>query len=192
MKKMSYAVTLVTIAAAFFIASAVAAPTQQDKDRMSPGKMDMSAMMSEPHHQLAMAYKENMVNFAKALQQATAGTGVVNVPFARAAVAEMRRSFDLMQQHHMDHMKAMDGKMKDMDDKMKSDMAGMKKDMEAHEMAIKDDLIALEKEVQSVAPDSGKISSYVGDLLTNSDAKCKMCADMMEHKMADPKDHNMN
>src|ERR1039458_2905043 len=174
------------------LAAARTALSQQDKDKMSQGMMDMSAMMNEPHHQLAMAYKENMVNFAKALRQATTDTNTVNAPFARDAVAEMKRSFDQMQEHQQDHMKTMDDKMKAMDEKMKTNMAGMMKQMEAQTGAIKEDLAALDKEVQTSAPDSKRISSYVDDILKNCDSMSKMRGDMMQHKMDEPKDHKMN
>jgi|CZKC01.1.fsa_nt_gi hypothetical protein len=192
MKKLFYVIALLAIVATTSIAGAVAATSQQDKDKMSQGMMDMSAMMNEPHHQLAMAYKENMVNFAKALRQATTDTNTVNAPFARDAVAEMKRSFDQMQEHQQDHMKTMDDKMKAMDEKMKTNMAGMMKQMEAQTGAIKEDLAALDKEVQTSAPDSKRISSYVDDILKNCDSMSKMRGDMMQHKMDEPKDHKMN
>jgi hypothetical protein len=192
MKKLFYVMTLSAIVATTLIAGAVGTSARQDKDKMSQGTMDMSAMMNEPHHQLAMAYKENMVNFAKALRQATTDTNTVDAPFARAAVAEMKRSFDQMQEHHQDHMKAMDGKMKAMDEKMKADMAGMMKDMDTKTAAIKEDLAALDKEVEAGAPDSKRISSFVDDLLKNCDGMSKMHGDTMDHKMADTKDHKMN
>lgn len=185
MKKLSYALTFATIAVTILFASSVAANNKQDKDKMSEGMMDMSAMMNEPHHQLAMAYKENMVNFAKALQLATANTTTVDAPFARVVVTEMRRSFDQMQEHHHSHMKLMD-------EKMKMNMADMMKTMETQVGAIKDDLAALEKEVQASAPDSKNISKYVEDLLKNCDSMSKMHDDKMEHKMGAPNEHKLN
>ena len=43
-----------------------------------------------------MAYHQNRAAFAKAVQGQTARANSVNVEFARAAVTEMRRSFDQM------------------------------------------------------------------------------------------------
>jgi len=185
MKKLFYGIALSAIAATTLIASAAGTSAHQDKDKMAQGMMDMSPMMNEPHHQLAMAYRENMVNFAKTLRQATTDTTTVNAPFAHAAVAEMKRSFDQMQEHHKDHMKAMD-------EKMKADMAGMMKDMDAKTEAIKQDLAALDKEVDTSAPDSKRISSLVDDILKNCDGMSKMHGGMMDHKMPETKDHKMN
>ena len=193
MKKLSYVVTLAAIAATILIVTAVAATSQQKPGEMPHGKMsqhqqgmmDMSAMRQEPHHLLAMAYKDNLVNFAKALRHQAAAATTVNPEFARPAVAEMKRSFDQMQQHHQDHMKTMD-------EKMKAQMADMMKQMDAHHLAIQEFLAALDKEVHTSAPDSKSISKYVTELLKHCDGMSKMHGGAMDHKMAGPKDHKMN
>ena len=174
------------------ITSAAAATSHQDAGGMPQGTMsknqggmmDMSAMMQEPHHQLAMAYKQNLENFAKALRDEAAKTTTVNPEFARDAVSEMKRSFDLMQQHHQDHMKTIN-------DKMKAHMSDMMKQMEAQDAAIKEALAGLDKEVQNSAPDSKNISNYVDAILKNCDMS-KMHGEMMKDPMAQPTDHKMN
>ncbi len=198
MKKLPYILTLATIAATILIVSGAAAISQQGRSGMpqsseqSQGKMpqhqqgmmdmmDMSAMMHEPHHQLAMAYKDNLANFAKVLRQGAVDTKTVDPDFARAAVAEMKRTFDQMQQHHQGYMNAMD-------EKMKAQMAGMMKQMDAHHLAIKEGLAALGKAVQTSAPDSQSISKYADDILKNCTSMSKMQGEMMNHKMAGPTD----
>lgn len=174
------------------IPGAAAATRHQDTGGMPQGTMsknqggmmDMSAMMQEPHHQLAMAYKQNLKNFAKALRDEAAKTTTVNPEFVRDAVSEMKRSFDLMQQHHQDHRKKMD-------DKMKAHMSDMMKQMEAQDSAIQEALAGLDKEVQNSAPDSKNISNYVATILKNCDMS-KMHGEMMKHPMAQPTDHKMN
>ncbi len=174
------------------VTDTLAATNQQEQGGMQQGAMaknqngmmDMSAMMQEPHHQLAMAYKKNLENFAKALQQEAAKTATVNPEFARAAVAEMKRSFDLMQQHHQDHMKTID-------EKMKAQMSDMMKQMETQDMAIKESLARLDKEVHNSAPDSKNISTYVDDILKNCDMS-KMHGEMMSDKTAAPAKQPMN
>jgi hypothetical protein len=199
MKKPSYGVTLATIAATILIVSGAAAISQQGHSGMpqsseqsqgkvpehQKGMMDMSAMMQEPHHVLAMAYKDNLVNFAKALHHEANQTKPINPEFARTAVAEMRRSFDLMQEHHQDHMKAMD-------EQMKSHMADMMKQMDAHHASIGEHLTALEKEVHAAAPDSKGVSEHAAEILKQCDGMSKMHGGMMEHKMEAPKDHKMD
>jgi polyhydroxyalkanoate synthesis regulator phasin len=187
-----YTIILAIISMMIPMKSMVAATSPQERSGMpqstmtknQDGMMDMSVMMQEPHHQLAMAYKQNLESFAKALRDEAAKTATVNPEFARAAVAEMKRSFDLMQQHHQDHMKTID-------DKMKAHMSNMMKQMEAQDAAIKEALAGLDKEVQNSAPDSKAISQYVDDILKNCDMS-KMHGEMMKDPMAQPTDHKMN
>ena len=199
MKKRSRAVAFATMVAMILIVSGAAAISQQGSSGMPPGSnpspgkmpqhhqemMDMSAMMQEPHHVLAMAYQANLVNFAKALSQKAAEAKTVNPEFARAAVAEMKRSFDQMLQHHQGHMKAMDGK-------MHAPMADMMKQMDAHHSAIQEHLAALDKEVQTSAPDSKGISTHIAEILKQCEGMSKMHAGTREPKMAGPKDPKMN
>jgi hypothetical protein len=198
MKKSSHVLTLATFAAAILVVSGAAATSQQKPGEMphgkmaqhQPGMMDMSAMKEEPHHVLAMAYKDNLVNFAKALHHEASQTKPINPEFARAAVAEMRRSFDRMLEHHQGHMKTMD--MKAMDEQMKSRMADMMKQGEAHHTAIGEHLAALEKEVQAAAPDAKDVSEHVAEILGQCEGMSKMHGGAMDHKMAAPKEHKMN
>jgi len=199
MKKLSYVGTLGTIAATILIVSGAAAISQQGHSAMPPsstqsqgtmpqhqqGMMDMSAMKQEPHHVLAMAYKDNLVNFAKALHHHAAMAKTVNAEFVRAAVAEMRRSFDQAQQHHQAHMKTMD-------EKMKAQMADKMKQMDAHHAAVQKHLTALETEVQAAAPDAKGVAEHVAEILKECEGMSKMHGGTREHKMAAPKDHKMD
>lgn len=156
----------------------------QGMKEMSHDHMMMN-MANEPHHVLAMAYKDNLMNFAKALREQAAKAKTVDLEFARAAVAEMKRSFDQMQEHHQDHMKTMD-------ETMKTQMADMMKQMDAHHSAIQEHLAALDKEVQTSAPDAKGISTHVAEILKQCDGMAKMHGGSMEHKMAGPKDGKMD
>ena len=191
MKTLSCVVTLATIAATILIVSGTAAISQEghsgisQHSKQSRGMMDMSAMMQEPHHVLAMAYKDNLVNFAKALRHHAVEAKAVSPDFARPAVAEMKRSFDQMQQHRQDHMKTMD-------EKMKAQMSDKTKQMDAHHLAIQEHLVALDKEVHTSAPDAKSISSNISELLKQCDGMAKMHGGAMDHKMARPKDQKTN
>ena len=202
MKKLSYRMTVATVAATILIASGAAAISQQERREMplsgnqSQGNMphhqqgmadmmDMSAMRQEPHHVLAMAYQESMVNFAKALRQHAAEAKTINPEFARAAVEEMKRSFDRMHQHHQDHMKTMD-------QMMKAQMADMMKQMDAHHAAMREHLAALEKEVHASTPDATRISMHIDEILKRGNGMANMHGAGMEHRMAGPDDHKMN
>ena len=163
------ATVLMTLSLGAFsaMASQSAAPA---KRAMSHDHMMMAA---EPHHVLAMAYHQNLLAFTKALQEQTARSSSVNVDFARAAVAEMRHSFDQMQQHHQ-AQKAM------MADHMTPPMSETMQRMETQLTALGEHLTALESEVGAATPDPKKVSSHTSAVL-------KQCADMSAmHDTAKP------
>jgi leucyl aminopeptidase (aminopeptidase T) len=199
MKTLSDVVTLAAIAATLLIVSAAPAICQQGHgDMPSHGAqpqgatpphqhdmMEMSAMHQEPHHVLAMAYRDNLVSFARALQHQAGQAKTVDPEFARAAVAEMKRSFNQMEQHHQDHMKTMD-------DTMKAGMADTMKQMDAHNAAIKEHLAELDHDVHTSAPDATSVSQHVAEILKHCNGMSKMHAGTMDHKMAGPKDPMKN
>jgi|CXWL01.1.fsa_nt_gi hypothetical protein len=133
--------------------------TTQHSDATKPGmqaKMDMShdhmKMASEPHHVLAMAYHQNLATFAKALHEQTMAADPLNLEFVRAAVSEMRRSFDQMKQHHQDHMKGMST-----DEHAK--MTSMMEKMGTRQADMNTQLTDLEQEIRSSKPDPKKVSA---------------------------------
>jgi hypothetical protein len=150
--------------------SATAATPEQAVSATKPamGKMEMSPdhmmMATEPHHVLAMAYHQNLAAFAKALHEQAAGAGPLNIDFARTAVAEMRRSFDQMKQHHQEHMQGMSA---EMHSKMDARMSGMMEKMQAHQADMDTQLTALEQEINSASPDTKKISTLADSVHTH-------------------------
>ena len=149
---------------------------QPQSGSMDMSMMDMSKMMQEPHHVLAMAYQQNLAAFAKALHEQTAQATSVNVEFAGAAVAEMRRSFDQMKQHHQGHMKTMNAE-------THAKMGAMMQKMETHQTELDTQLTALEQEVQSATPDAKKVSTLAAGVQTHLDAMSKMHDGMQAGKM---------
>lgn len=132
------------------------------------GMKDMPGMhdkMTGPHHVLAMAYGDNLATFARALRGNVSQSKTVNLDLARPAVAEMRRSFGEMQQHHKAQM-AMAA-----DKAMPAMSADMKQAMETHIAALNDHLTALESEVKGNTPDPQKVSEHATAIL-------KECAGM--------------
>lgn len=145
----------------------------QSKKEMSHDQMMMA---NEPHHVLAMAYHQNLAAFAKVLQEQTVRATSVNVEFARAAVTEMRRSFDQMKQHHQEHMQTMSAA-------MRTKMSGMMQQMETHQAELNSQLTALEQEVQLSTPDAKKISTLAASVHSHLDAMSKMKHDGMGSRM---------
>ncbi len=141
-----------------------------------PGMQEMAGMPHGPHHMLAMAYRDNLVTFAHALHSDVTRSKTVNLELARPAVAEMRRSFDQMRQHHQAQMSTMTSE-------MKSSMAGMMQDMEKHVTALGEHLTALETEIQASAPAPAKVSEHTAEILKLCEGMMKMPAKAKAHPM---------
>ena len=155
-----------------FSAMPITAETRKDPfSAPTEGKREMShdhmMMANEPHHVLAMAYHKSLATFAKALHEHTAQASSVNVTFTRAAVAEMRRSFDQMKQQHQEHMQTMSAE-------MHTKMSGMMQQMETHQSEMNTELTALEQEVQSATADVKKVSTLAASVHTHLQAMSKM------------------
>ncbi len=149
----------------------------QDMQDMQ-GMAGMSAMMKGAHHVLAMAYRDNVVTFAQALRAHVAQSKAVDLDLARPAVAELRRSFEQMQQHHKAHAAMAGGMMRGepmagdktlrdtmMHERMKaghatSPMPDMMQGMDMRLAALNEHLTALESELNADAPEPAKVSAH--------------------------------
>jgi hypothetical protein len=149
---------------------------QEKKPGMDKMKMDMSMdeMHKSPEHMLMMAYKNNLETFSRTLVEAANDNPELQPYFARALVAEMRRSADKMKDIHKDHMSMMSAEqiasMSEMMEKMKL------KDAEQEEH-----IKALEGLVKSEYLNNKEIIKHAEPLAGSSD-KMKM---MEDHKMKD-------
>jgi hypothetical protein len=141
----------------------------------APGKMPehhkamkdmqgMSDMMNGSHHVLAMAYRDNLATFAKALNGQVTRSNTVDPDVARPAVAEMRRSFDQIQQHHQAQAAMMA-------DHMNPPMTDMMHHMDTHLTELGEHLTALESEVNAATPDPKKVAEHTSEIL-------KQCTEM--------------
>ena len=144
--------------------------SQSSMQNTSAMSHDRMMMAQEPHHILAMAYRQSLDAFATALQAQSVRARSVNVEFARAAVTEMRRSFDQLQQHHQAHVLTMNAK-------MQGTMSGMMQKMDSHRTEINTQLTALEHEVESATPDAKRVASLAGRIHTHLVAM----SNMMKH-----------
>ena len=133
------------------------------------GMDDMKGMMDGPHAMLAMAYRDNLMTFGRALKSQIAKSKTVDVDFARPATAEMRRSFDQMRTHHQAQSSMM-GSNAD------AAMMGKMKDMDAHLVAVDQHLTALESEVKLATPDPKKVAEHVNEVLKQCEGMSTMHA----------------
>lgn len=124
-------------------------------------KADMPTMVGGPHHVLAMAYRDNLANFARALRGDVARSKTVVADLARPAISEMRRSFEQLQLHAQ---AAMAGS-------ADSVMSARMQHLESHMAALGQHLTALETEVNGSAPDPAAVTAHTTEIL-------KQCAEM--------------
>ncbi len=164
---------ILTLGALPVLARAIQHADHAKKPAAAQGKMPMSPdhmkMASEPHHVLAMAHHQNLAAFAKALHEQSTTVAPLNLDFARAAVSEMRRSFDQMKQHHQEHMKGMSAE-------MHTKMSGMMEKMGTGQAEMNARLTDLEKELASTTPDPKKVSTLAGQVHTRLAEMTKMHA----------------
>lgn len=161
-----------------------AVPSLAQTTKPSSGKMaehqggmaGMSGMMSGPHHALAMAYRDNLTTFAKALRADVSQSHSVNLDLARPAAAEMRRSFDQMVGHHKEHLAAPGTH-------MNTAMTGRMKEMDAHIGALREHLAALETEVAGSAPRPAQVTMHTAAILKECAGMSTMHAKAKPHQM---------
>lgn len=181
MQTKAYRTILAVIALMLFGAVGARAQTEQPYGARQPmqhdmSRMDMSSMMNEPHHALAMSYMQTIGTFARTLSNQAEGRSVLDADFARAAVAEIERSFDQMEEHHEKHVKSMS-------EEMRSQMATMMKDVEMHLEMLDKAISALEKDVRADHPDSKQVAADSANVLKHLDEMCEMHDDTKGMKM---------
>ena len=162
--------------------SAKAVPILQAPPRVAMiGTTSMGTMSDEPanpHQALAMAYRDNMIAFATLMRtQATEGKSV-DVDIARAAMTEMRRSFDKMKEHHEAFALAAD-------DATKARMAAMEHPMATHLASLGEHLTALEDVVNSTTPNAAGVIAHSSAILKECEGMSAM-HDMKKNGMAMP------
>lgn len=132
-----------------------------EKKAKAEHKMDMSGMkemMGNPHHVLAMAYRDNLATFARALRGQANQDKSVNLDLARPAVAEMRRSYDQIRQHHSAAMASMGAQ-------AATPTPAPMQNLESHLTALGEHLTALEAEVNRATPDAAKVAEHSTEIV---------------------------
>ena len=104
------------------------------------------------------AHMKSMSEFATTLRDQAMKPQALDVEFARAAVAELRHNLDAMEAIHQKHMQAMSAE-------MKSKMQMMMEKMDKDRSVLKDQVSALETDVQADTPDSKLVAAHANSLL---------------------------
>ncbi len=139
----------------------------QKKPGMAGMMTEMSKMMKSPHHLLMTTHMKSMSEFARALRDQSVKPEALDVEFARAAVAELRHNLDAMEAIHQKHMQMMSAEMQS---KMQMMMEKMAKDRSM----VKDQVSALETDVQADKPDSKQVAAHTNALLKHLGMMSKM------------------
>lgn len=153
---------------------------KMEKDKMKKDMMmDMDAMKSGPHHSVMMAYKQNVLTFAKALRDMSKGGKLADVDLARNAFAEIKQSMEKMDAIQKSHMSKMSPEMRE---KMKP----MMEKMQADQVAVKEHILALEKALQVDSPDALAVEKHAAALVSQLEKmsmseKKKEMPDKMKH-----------
>ena len=177
------AATLVALLMSGASATAMAQNTKAKADKMPQrheGMQDMkgmTGMMGGPHQVLAMAYRDNLATFARALRGQVNQSKSVNLDLARPAVAEMRRSYGQIQDHHQAHMRTM------MSDHADSAMSANMKRMETRLTALGEHLTGLESAVNASTPDYRQVAEHATKLLNQSASMSSMHDKAKPHQM---------
>lgn len=125
---------------------------------MAGMKSEMAKMMKSPHHMLMTAHMKTMSEFARTLRDQAVRPEALDLEFARAAVAELRHNLDAMEAIHQKHMETMSAE-------MKSKMQMMMEKMDKDRSMVKDQVTALETDVQANEPDSKQVVAHANALL---------------------------
>jgi ATP-dependent protease HslVU (ClpYQ) ATPase subunit len=133
-------------------------PSSPKKAGMAGMKSEMAMMMKSPHHLLMTAHMKAMSEFARALRDQAVKPTALDVEFARAAVAELRHNLDAMEIIHQKHMETMSAE-------MNSKMQMMMEKMDKDRAMVKDQVSALETDVQAQRPDSRQVAAHANALL---------------------------
>jgi len=163
----SRTVSFLIVAALFFSASVAFA--QQMQGGMSgaamAGAQDAKmAMMQEPNKALAQASVLYMTVFARSLHlQSTERRDKIDSKYIKAAFAEMKRAYGMIEAFQAAHVKTMDAEMKEnvkmMMMKMSTNLAGIQKELEVLEKEVNG-----KQDLDVIASRSEAILSHLDDM----------------------------
>ncbi|MGZ8845059.1 MAG: hypothetical protein ACXW3C_01200 [Pyrinomonadaceae bacterium] len=150
----------------------------QKNPGMAAMKSEMAKMMKSPHHMLMTAHLKTMAEFARTLRDQSVKSAALDVDFARPAVAELRHNLDAIEALRQKHMQAMSAEMKAkmeaMSAEMKSKMQMMMEKMDKDRAKLKDEVSALETDVQADPPNSQQVTAHTNALLKQLGMMLKM------------------
>lgn len=155
---------LIFLTAIFSIAASIQSLSAQDKKMED--RMMMVEMEESPHHQLMMAYRQDVANFASALKSMAENEKTFDADLARKALAEIKRSSEMMNEIHRKHSAMMGAA-------MQGQMNPMMEQMAADQKALIEHIHTLEKLLRSEKPNLVEIKSHA-DAISSKYGTMKM------------------
>lgn len=132
----------------------------QMKDMNMKDKPEMAEMMKSPHHKLMMAYRQNVLTFAKTLRDLAKDSENFNIEFAKTMAGEIKRSSEMMDKVNKVHMSIMNAKNK-MNVESKEKMSSMMMEkMKKHKAELDQHILALEKSVESASVNRKEVEKH--------------------------------
>ena len=156
MKKLN--LVICTVVATFVLSAGIIAQEKTMAEKKMPKGTTMSEMGKSPQHMVMMAYRQNVLTFAKALRDMAKDGNIQDIQLARNAFSEIKRSMDKMDEIHQTHMNKMSGEMRE---KMKP----MMEKMQAEHAAVREHVVALEKTLQSDTPAVREVETHAAALI---------------------------
>lgn len=153
---------MVIIAIALLLSLNAVSLKAQEKTEKKPvpaEKMQKMSEMKEPHHLLAMAYRQNILNFAGTLRELMMSDSF-NAEFARIGAAEIMRNFEQLEKHHEQHKQKMTA-----NEEMRAKMSEMMRQMQPKHARLREIIIELERLAQSDAPDRKQMLAKTEEII---------------------------
>lgn len=127
-------------------------------DMRQPGLAGMSKMSEESRHALVVTYAQSIGTFAKTLRDKVQSTQTVGASFALGVVDEMKRSLDAIEQQHREHSAGMPVS-------TQSQMSAMMQEMQTRISALRQNLTALERDLQAEAPATSSVLQRADEII---------------------------
>jgi hypothetical protein len=120
---------------------------------------EMSEMMKSAHHKMMMAHRQNVLTFATTLRDLAKDSENFDADAAKTMVGEIKRSSEMMDKVHQDHMSKMKAEKKMNAEKMEK-MAPMMEKMKKQKAELNEHIKALEKSVEADSIDRQEVEKH--------------------------------
>ena len=127
-------------------------------DMRQPGSAEVSRMSEASRHALVLTYAQSIGTFAKTLRDKVQSTQRVDTGFALGIVDEMKRNLEAIEQQHKEHSVGMPVS-------TQSQMSTMMQEMQNRISALRQNLTALERELQAEAPATSTVLQRADEII---------------------------